>query len=121
MLPRISIFQLLELTTIVGITIAIPRLMMLHLATFFWFPLAVLIWGIVGGNYLTFRWSRSRRFWTLLALANLWTISLTLPNVLRYRIEVMDSLTIVTGITSLVVAVGYLTRRHSTRRVELHT
>jgi hypothetical protein len=121
MRPRISIFQLFELTAIIGITIAIPRLMMAHLATFFWFPLAVLIWGIVGGNYLTFRWSCSRRFWTLLGLANLWTISLTLPAVLWYQIELMDSLTISTGITSLVVAVGYLIRRHSTRRVELRT
>jgi hypothetical protein len=121
MRPRISIFQLVELTTIVAITIAIPRLMVQHLATFFWMPMAVLIWGIIGGNYLTFRWSRSRGFWTLFGLANLWTIGLTLPVLLWCTIEVMDSLAISAGITSLVVAVGYLMRRYSTRRVELRT
>ncbi len=121
MRPRISVFQLLELTTIVAITIAIPRLMLQHLATIFWMPMAMLIWGIVGGNYLTFRWSRSRGLWTLFGLANFWTISLTLPVLLWFSFEVGDSLTISAGITSLVVAVVYVLRRYSTRRVELRT
>lgn len=94
MRPRFSILQMLELTTIVGVTLAMDAAFPLFAfqSGFSHIPLVVMTLGSLSGTYLAFRWAREHTFLSLVEGAVIWSALLTLLNAIRVGVWVAEVL-----------------------------
>lgn len=90
---RFSILQLLELTTIVAVSLAIDRLHLLW-SGYGIRPLVsiIVIWGGIAGAYLGWRWSRERHPISLMSAAGVAAAVLTLLDATRVGVSIAESL-----------------------------
>ncbi|HEX5106055.1 MAG TPA: hypothetical protein VFV87_19685 [Pirellulaceae bacterium] len=90
---KFSISQLLEITAIIGLTLALDRISTLWKASGFGHLIGIAtVWGACTGAYLGFRWSKRRDIWAIMAAAGVAAAVATLINAARLGIMVAETL-----------------------------
>jgi len=92
MRPKVSIAQLLEITAIIGITLALDRVASLWKGGGFGHIVYMAAaWGAFTGAYLGFRWSKKRDIWSIMAAAGIAAAFATLVNAARLGVMIAES------------------------------
>lgn len=93
MRPKITITQLLEVTTIVAISLALDRVASMWSSGGWGHIVRIAtVWGAVAGAYLGFRWSKRRGLWSILAAAGIAAAIVTILNATRLGIMIAEGL-----------------------------